>query len=485
MTTAQTNITDAHGSWGAALAAGAIDAAAHATAAPLQLADLPPAYKVGRCVGTTCAPKRVVVAWKGSATVARARCPFCGSQVRTTTRRLSQATVVVVSPALVKVWTRQDKEAKAAKLEAKLADGHVLVKDLQPGQVVQLSWWGGAVRILEVTPEGARYSTQLVVRYELQAGGIRPGFQHNTKPARTGQGAWRKVDTAKLLEADAFEPMTDDEYQELHREATLRLTPERLERAKADVVRYQEELDRGTYLNGEPHREEHTRLTTGWRDRAAELVEELTAELAAARRSAAAEAAVEVLEALPAAEEAVAAQDALEAQEGAEEPELCDHRQPGDQHTVRVAHGYLGDAPAGTVQVLCGSCGLVLETFPPGSDPDLCLHLVQEERLEAELHGGSWPGPLPVAWDSDLLHRHQDGTEHAHAGSQGFTIGGQVIADTLGDDPHAHSTLSLTGGEPGPSTGPVVWSARLGDVAPPAVHLEDLEPQGAQPPTRA
>jgi hypothetical protein len=68
---------------------------------------------------------------------------------------------------------------------------------------------------------------------------------------------------------------------------------------------------------------------------------------------------------------------------------------------------------------------------------------------------------MTAKWSDEILHRHADGREHAHKGSQGFTIGNQVIEDRLGDDPqHSHSTL---GG--GNESGPVVWSERLGDIA--------------------
>jgi hypothetical protein len=63
-------------------------------------------------------------------------------------------------------------------------------------------------------------------------------------------------------------------------------------------------------------------------------------------------------------------------------------------------------------------------------------------------------------WSDKLRHRHADGTDHAHSGSKGFEIGGQVIPDRLGDGPHEHSTLSLTGAAPGPKSGPVVWTER-------------------------
>jgi hypothetical protein len=60
----------------------------------------------------------------------------------------------------------------------------------------------------------------------------------------------------------------------------------------------------------------------------------------------------------------------LDALEGAEEDEhlpeidpstgslLCDHR---GETVTRIAHGYLGDAPAGTRQTLCAACGALLE----------------------------------------------------------------------------------------------------------------------------
>lgn len=70
------------------------------------------------------------------------------------------------------------------------------------------------------------------------------------------------------------------------------------------------------------------------------------------------------------------------------------------------------------------------------------------------------------SWSTEILHRHADGTEHAHAGRQGFTIGGQVITDTMGDDPtHSHRTLRWgTGESNNDDTGRVVWSERLGDI---------------------
>lgn len=43
--------------------------------------------------------------------------------------------------------------------------------------------------------------------------------------------------------------------------------------------------------------------------------------------------------------------------------ELCSHE--GEPTSTRVAHGYLGDAPVGTVQTLCDACGFVLEEVRP------------------------------------------------------------------------------------------------------------------------
>ena len=70
-------------------------------------------------------------------------------------------------------------------------------------------------------------------------------------------------------------------------------------------------------------------------------------------------------------------------------------------------------------------------------------------------------------WADEILHTHADGTTHEHAGTQGFTIGGQVIADTLGDVEHEHSTITFGNDRDGqlpvgerPTSGPVIWSAR-------------------------
>jgi hypothetical protein len=40
----------------------------------------------------------------------------------------------------------------------------------------------------------------------------------------------------------------------------------------------------------------------------------------------------------------------------------CDH---SGETTTRVAHGYLNDAPRGTVETLCADCGTVLASVPP------------------------------------------------------------------------------------------------------------------------
>lgn len=54
-----------------------------------------------------------------------------------------------------------------------------------------------------------------------------------------------------------------------------------------------------------------------------------------------------------------------------DEPELCDHE--GAERVTRTAHGYLGDAPAGTVQTLCADCGLVLEQYRYTGDPEAAV----------------------------------------------------------------------------------------------------------------
>lgn len=41
------------------------------------------------------------------------------------------------------------------------------------------------------------------------------------------------------------------------------------------------------------------------------------------------------------------------------ELELCDH--VDDERVERIAHGYLGDAPAGTRELLCAGCGSEVE----------------------------------------------------------------------------------------------------------------------------
>lgn len=55
---------------------------------------------------------------------------------------------------------------------------------------------------------------------------------------------------------------------------------------------------------------------------------------------------------------------------------LCAH--VGEERATRTAHGHLGDAPAGTVQVLCAACGTVLEEVPPAGAP-----ITPEERADA------------------------------------------------------------------------------------------------------
>ena len=62
----------------------------------------------------------------------------------------------------------------------------------------------------------------------------------------------------------------------------------------------------------------------------------------------------------------------LEADPHDTDAELCDHRpHPGTPwtgaRTTRTAHGYLGDAPAGTIQTLCVDCGTVLASEPPAA----------------------------------------------------------------------------------------------------------------------
>jgi hypothetical protein len=42
--------------------------------------------------------------------------------------------------------------------------------------------------------------------------------------------------------------------------------------------------------------------------------------------------------------------------------EPCDHQ--GDT-VIRVAHGYLADAPVGTVETLCADCGVCLKSEAP------------------------------------------------------------------------------------------------------------------------
>jgi hypothetical protein len=47
--------------------------------------------------------------------------------------------------------------------------------------------------------------------------------------------------------------------------------------------------------------------------------------------------------------------------ERTDENGLCIH--PLDERTTRVAHGFLGDAPRGTVQTCCTGCGSVVEVI--------------------------------------------------------------------------------------------------------------------------
>ena len=76
-----------------------------------------------------------------------------------------------------------------------------------------------------------------------------------------------------------------------------------------------------------------------------------------------------------------------------------------------------------------------------------------------------------------IEHRHEDGTQHAHGGSDDrelnkflWSVGQdrerKRPAGTYGDNPtHSHQSLSLVDGTRGPNSGPVVWSERLGEVA--------------------
>lgn len=47
--------------------------------------------------------------------------------------------------------------------------------------------------------------------------------------------------------------------------------------------------------------------------------------------------------------------------------DTCDH--VGAERVTRTAHGYLGDAPRGTAQILCGDCGATLP-----DEPTTCRH---------------------------------------------------------------------------------------------------------------
>lgn len=44
-------------------------------------------------------------------------------------------------------------------------------------------------------------------------------------------------------------------------------------------------------------------------------------------------------------------------------PDRCTH--PASERFDRTAHGYLGDAPAGTIQEMCAGCGAVIAEVTP------------------------------------------------------------------------------------------------------------------------
>lgn len=87
--------------------------------------------------------------------------------------------------------------------------------------------------------------------------------------------------------------------------------------------------------------------------------------------------------------------------------DLCDHYYSG--HVVRRAHGFLGDAPAGTIEVLCADCGALTGTLPASltlAEADERTGLAQsidfgwesygetvaQMRGEMAQFGDAWPG---------------------------------------------------------------------------------------------
>jgi len=85
----------------------------------------------------------------------------------------------------------------------------------------------------------------------------------------------------------------------------------------------------------------------------------------------------------------------------------CDHYYSA--HVVRRAHGFLGDAPAGTIEILCADCGALTGTLPAsmtlaeadeyaGLSQDIGFawesygETVAQHRSESAAYGDSWPG---------------------------------------------------------------------------------------------
>ncbi len=87
--------------------------------------------------------------------------------------------------------------------------------------------------------------------------------------------------------------------------------------------------------------------------------------------------------------------------------DTCDHYYAG--HVVRIAHGFLGDAPQGTIEILCSDCGAQTGTLPStmtlreadeyaGLSQDIGFawesygETVAQHRGETAQFGDSWPG---------------------------------------------------------------------------------------------
>lgn len=87
--------------------------------------------------------------------------------------------------------------------------------------------------------------------------------------------------------------------------------------------------------------------------------------------------------------------------------ELCTH--PDDERTVRVAHGYLGDRPRHTTEIMCFGCGATLGVVQrdPLSDPAMVAAIrrgVPHARWVVRVEDGSIMVTDTLAVTDVILH---------------------------------------------------------------------------------